>query len=240
MGTPAFSLATLTALHQDARHEICLVVTQPDKPTGRGRQVQAPPVKQLAAQYGLEVLQPARLKDNPEILAALKGLDLDAVVVVAYGKIIPPPLLEVARYGYINIHASLLPRYRGAAPINHALLDGCQQTGVSIMQIDEGLDSGPVFLEESLEILADDDALSLAARLATLGAHRLLEVLPRIESADIAPTPQDHARATYAPCARRTVSSTGRWARTASATVSGGSSRGHAPTPSWKAGPSRS
>jgi len=194
MGTPEFALPTLKALH--ASHAVELVVCQPDKPKGRSKTPAAPPVKLAALELGLKVMQPERLKGNDELRAALDGLD--AVIVVAYGKIIPAELLPVPRLGFINVHASLLPAYRGAAPINRAILDGLDSTGVSIMQIDAGLDTGPVYCMSATAIERGDDAESLSARLAQLGAQSLIEALPRIASGELKAAPQDDALSCYA------------------------------------------
>lgn len=194
MGTPEFALPTLKALH--ASHTVELVVCQPDKPKGRSKTPAAPPVKLAALELGLKVMQPERLKGNDELRAALEGLD--AVIVVAYGKIIPAELLPVPRLGFINVHASLLPAYRGAAPINRAILDGLDSTGVSIMQIDAGLDTGPVYCMSATAIERGDDAESLSERLAQLGAQSLIEALPRIASGELKAAQQDDALSCYA------------------------------------------
>lgn len=194
MGTPQFALPCLRALA--AEHELGLVVCQPDKPKGRSKQPSWPPVKQAALELGLPVMQPERLRDAADLTRALIGLD--AVVVVAYGKLIPAALLAIPRLGFINVHASLLPAYRGAAPINRAILDGCEASGVSIMQIDAGLDTGPVFSRHELAIARSDDAVGLAAKLAELGARALLEALPGIASGALKACPQDDGLSNYA------------------------------------------
>jgi methionyl-tRNA formyltransferase len=199
MGTPGFALPTLQALLDFPGHQVLCVFTQPDKPKGRSLDLQMPPVKELALARGITVMQPEKLRDNTQVLETLKELDLDAVVVVAYGKMIPDDMLAVPRYGFVNVHASLLPRFRGAAPINRAILEGCGKTGVSIMQIDSGMDSGPVFLEAEVDIPEDEDAVGLSARLSRLGAEKLLEVLDRIAHDGISAVPQDGDKATPAP-----------------------------------------
>lgn len=199
MGTPEFALPTLKALILEKSHEVSIVITQPDKPKGRGRQLQMPPVKLLALEHGIPVFQPRKLKENPEILEAVKKENLDAVIVVAYGKMIPDKMLGLPKHGFVNVHASLLPRFRGAAPINRAIIEGCTVTGVSIMQIDSGMDSGPVFLEAKAPITDEDDAISLSHRLSELGAEKLLEALTLLGQGNIKAVPQRHEEATYAP-----------------------------------------
>jgi methionyl-tRNA formyltransferase len=191
-GTPEFAAAALAALHR-AGHEIALVLTQPDRPAGRGLQPQPSAVKRLAQSLGLPVQQPARLKD-PEFAASIAALDAEHMIVAAYGLIVPPDVLAAPRRGCINIHASLLPRWRGAAPIQRALLAGDSETGISIMQMDAGLDTGPVLLEEAIPITSEDTAGTLHDRLAALGARLIVRAL----EAPRAPQPQDDARATYA------------------------------------------
>lgn len=203
MGTPEFALPTLHALFASADHTIGMVITQPDRPKGRGMKMQPPPVKEAALKQGVPVLQPERLKHNVEIAASLRAYAPDAAIVVAYGKIIPPDLLAIPRHGCINVHASLLPHLRGAAPINWAILSGYDTTGISIMRLDEGLDTGPVYREASCPIREEDDADTLSAKLADMGARTLLEVLALIEDGKIEPQPQDHAQATYAPLLRK-------------------------------------
>ncbi len=203
MGTPEFALPALKALILAEAHEVSFVITQPDKPKGRGRQIQMPPVKLLALEHGIPVLQPQKLKGNQEIFDAVKKETLDAVIVVAYGKMIPDEMLHLPKHGFVNIHASLLPRFRGAAPINRAIIEGCRVTGVSIMQIDSGMDSGPVFLEAETPITEDDDAVSLAHRLSDLGAEKLLEVLPLLDKGGIEAVPQKHEEATCAPMLKK-------------------------------------
>jgi methionyl-tRNA formyltransferase len=199
MGTPEFALPALSALIQAKDHNLRYVITQPDKPRGRGMQMQSPPVKEMALKHGLHVYQPVTLKNNSEFHDLIVQGEFDAVIVVAYGKMIPSNIISIPRFGFINVHASLLPKFRGASPINRALMTGCKTTGVSIMQIDEGMDSGPVFLQSQVTISDTDDAVSLSERLSLLGAEKLLETLLLLEQGRIVPTPQDHARATYSP-----------------------------------------
>ena len=198
MGTPDFAVPALSALVVAKRHDIAFVITQPDKPKGRGMHLQGPPVKELAQRAGLKVYQPPSLKDA-EVRDLFAASLLDAVIVVAYGKMIPPDMLDLPRIGFLNVHASLLPEFRGASPINRAVMAGCTTTGISIMKIDEGMDSGPVYMQSSISINEEDDALRLSERLSALGAVKLLEALALIEEGKIQPAPQDHARSTYAP-----------------------------------------
>ena len=191
-GTPQFAAAALSSLHA-AGHDITLVVTQPDRPSGRGLKPAASPVKTLARELGLPVEQPLTLK-APGLVETLAAAEPDAMVVAAYGLIVPPAVLTLPRLGCINIHASLLPRWRGAAPIQRALLAGDATTGISIMQMDAGLDTGPVLLEEAVAIAADDTAQTLHDRLASLGARLIVRALAEIPR----PRPQDAAAATYA------------------------------------------
>ena len=199
MGTPDFALPALSTLIHAQEHDLKHVITQADKPRGRGMQTQSPPVKLMALNHGLHVFQPLTLKNNAEFYDLITKGDLDAVIVVAYGKMIPADILSIPRFGFINVHASLLPKYRGASPINRAIMDGCITTGVSIMQIDADMDSGPVFLQSHTAILDADNAVSLSDRLSKLGAEKLMEALPLIEKGKIVPTSQDHTQATYAP-----------------------------------------
>jgi methionyl-tRNA formyltransferase len=198
MGTPDFAIPTLGRLIE-SRHEIALVVTQPSKPKGRGRKIADPPVKLLADESGLRVIQPASLKREP-IDDLIRELRIDVIVVVAYGKLLPAALLAAPRLGCLNVHASLLPEYRGAAPIQRALMEGRLETGVTIMQVALELDAGPIVAQQRVEIHEDDDALSLANMLSVLGADLLLRVLDEVERVGrIEGTPQDEALVTYAP-----------------------------------------
>jgi len=195
-GTPEFAARALAALHS-AGHEIVLVLTQPDRPAGRGLKLVPSAVKALAQERGIEVYQPASLKDA-ETQQRLRALGADAMVVAAYGLILPAPMLAIARLGAINIHASLLPRWRGAAPIQRALLAGDARTGISIMQMDRGLDTGPVLAAESMPIAADDTGASLHDKLAVLGARLIVSALARLERGELQPVPQEDAGARYA------------------------------------------
>jgi len=197
-GTPQFAVPTLDALAV-AGHDIQLVVTQPDRPSGRGGQLSSPAVKQAAAKLGLAIVQPQTLKKNPEFQEQLKRLGPDAIIVVAYGRIIPPWMLNLPNLGNINVHASLLPKFRGAAPVQWAIARGETSTGITIMRLDEGLDTGPIFLQRRIPITADDTAPSLAPRLAELGAQLMLEALPQIAGKTLKGVPQDDSQATLAP-----------------------------------------
>src|SRR5262245_28966524 len=193
-GTPAFALPTLEALL--ARHQVIGVVTQPDRPAGRGQRVVAPPVKQRAEAAGIPVVQPQRLRD-PEWPERLAAFDADVAVVVAFGQILPKAVLEVPRRGSINVHASLLPRYRGAAPIAWAIIRGETETGITTFQMDPGMDTGDMLLQERTLIGPDETAGELAVRLAEIGAGLLLRTLEQLDM--VTPTPQNHAQATLAP-----------------------------------------
>jgi methionyl-tRNA formyltransferase len=197
MGTPAFAVPTLERVVQ-AGHEVPAVYTQPDRPKGRGGKPAASPVKEAALRLGLEVRQPERVR-RPEVVAELAALHTDAMVVVGYGQIIPQAIIDLPRRGIINVHASLLPKYRGAAPVQWALANGEAVTGVTTMRIDAGLDTGDMLLKWETPIGAEEDAVQLAARLADAGADLLIRTL---ESAP-APQPQDNAEATYAPILKK-------------------------------------
>ncbi len=195
MGTPDFAVPALQAL-RGSPHRVVQVVTQPDRPRGRGRQAAAPPVKTAALEMGLPVVQPESIRD-PEFLQAVRTLAPDLLVVVAFGQILKPALLETPRLGAVNIHASLLPKYRGAAPIQWAIINGERQTGVTTMFMDAGLDTGDMLLRHSEPILPEDTAGTLHDRLAVSGAELLLETLDRLER--LAPIPQKDEESSYAP-----------------------------------------
>lgn len=200
-GTPEFAVPTLDALAASA-HRVAAVYTQPDRRAGRGRRTVAPPVKRRALELALAVCQPATLR-VPEARRALAALQPDLMVVVAYGLILPPEVLAIPRLGCVNVHASLLPRWRGAAPVARAILAGDRETGVSIMQMDAGLDTGPVLLQQPCAIGPDDTARSLTQRLAVLGAGALLEALPGIETGSLPPRPQPREGVSYADKLRK-------------------------------------
>lgn len=194
MGTPDFSVPTLAALLHGG-YDVIAVVTQPDRPAGRGRRLELSPVKTFAIQHDLPVLQPPTLK-APEVVAELAELRPDVIVVAAFGQILRPALLELPPYGCINVHASLLPRWRGAAPVQAAILAGDQVTGSTIMRMDAGMDTGPILAQAALAIQPDDTGGTLTARLAQQGAELLAETLPRWLAGQITPQPQDARLAT--------------------------------------------
>lgn len=195
-GTPEFAAASLAALFT-SQHKVCAVYTQPDRPAGRGRKLTSSPVKQLALQHELTVIQPESLKTEAA-QEELKRFNADVMVVVAYGLILPPQVLQIPKYGCINVHASLLPRWRGAAPIQRAILAGDKETGVTIMQMDKGLDTGDMLLKKTTPIHDDDTAQILHDRLADIGAQALLETLQQISEHKTSPEKQDDALSTYA------------------------------------------
>jgi methionyl-tRNA formyltransferase len=197
-GTPLFAVPTLERLAA-AGYELQLVVTQPDRPQGRGMELTAPPVKQSALKLGLPIAQPEKIKKNEEFRAQLTALQPDAIIVVGYGRIIPPWMLTLPRFGNINVHASLLPKYRGAAPIQWAIAQGETVSGVTTMHLNEGLDTGDILLQKELPIQPEDTSLTYAPPLAELGADLLVETLRGLEAQTITPIPQDHSQATLAP-----------------------------------------
>ncbi len=196
-GSPAFSVPTLERVA--ARHDLRLVVAQDDKPAGRKMRPTPPAAAVWARERGVLLRQPERLKGNEAFLTVLRELDLDVAVTAAYGKILPSALLGVPRHGVLNVHASLLPAYRGAAPVQWALIDGCRETGVSIMQTETGLDTGPVRHVRRIPIAPDDDAATLMEKLAHLGADALEEALDMLARGALPSVPQDDDAATYAP-----------------------------------------
>ncbi|MGA8042255.1 MAG: methionyl-tRNA formyltransferase [Terracidiphilus sp.] len=201
-GTPRFAVPTLKALIA-AGHEIPLVVTQPDRPVGRAQEMTAPPVKQTALAAGLAVTQPEKIRNNQEFRARLEALQPDAIVVVAYGRIIPPWMLALPRLGCINLHASLLPKYRGAAPIQWAVAMGETVTGNTTMLLEEGLDTGPILLQRTMEIGPEQTAADLFDALAEAGAPLVVETLAGLDAGQITPRRQDDAQATLAPLLTR-------------------------------------
>ncbi|MEE8137975.1 MAG: methionyl-tRNA formyltransferase [Thermoanaerobaculia bacterium] len=200
-GSPGFALPTLEAIH-DSPHHLLRVVSQPARPVGRGRRLEDPPVARWARDHGIEIEQAARVGDR-EFLARLARLEPSVAVVVAFGQIFPAELLELPRFGCINLHASLLPKYRGAAPIQAAVAAGDPSAGVTTMVMEEGLDSGPVLLQREAEIGREETAGELAERLAVLGAELMLETLDLLEIGRLEPQPQDAEQATYAPRLRK-------------------------------------
>lgn len=197
MGTPDFAGAALKALLNGSQHEIVGVVTQPDKPKGRGYSLTAPPVKECALAHGIPVYQPETLKNNA-FLPTLQMLCPDLIVVAAYGKILPSYVLDFPRLGCINIHASLLPAYRGAAPIQRAIMDGQCETGITIMQMNAGLDTGDILSQIKVVITDNDNFETLHDKMAEVGARAITEILPSLENGTVLPKPQDDALATYA------------------------------------------
>jgi methionyl-tRNA formyltransferase len=201
-GTPQFAVPTLKALLH-AGHDIQLVVTQPDRPSGRGMQLVAPPVKHTALEAGLPVVQPEKIKNNQEFRGKLEAIQPEAIVVVAYGRIIPKWMLDLPWYGNLNLHASLLPRYRGAAPIQWAVANGEAATGATTMRIDEGLDTGDMLLQRELPIAPDQTAEDIFPLLAEMGAPLMAETLDGLKAGTITPKRQDNAQATLAPILKR-------------------------------------
>jgi methionyl-tRNA formyltransferase len=197
MGTPDFALASLDKLI-DGGYEIAAVVTQPDRPKGRGKKLTPPPVKERALGAGLRVLQPERVKDSG-FIEALKELSPDIIIVVAYGQILPEEIINLPAMGCINVHASLLPKYRGAAPINWCIINGESRTGVTTMYMDKGMDTGDILLQRETEIGENETAGELHDRLAALGADLLLETLEGLQRNEVERKAQDHSAATYAP-----------------------------------------
>ncbi len=201
MGTPEFALATLQGLI-DSGVQLVGVYTQPDRPKGRGKQMAAPPVKQLALQYAIPVYQPVKLR-APEAVAELEALAPDLIVVVAYGQILPQSVLDIPRYGCINVHASLLPKYRGAAPINKAIMDGETETGITTMHMDAGLDTGDMLVKRRLTIGENETAGELHDRLALLGRETMAETLRQLCVGTLTPEKQDDALTCYAPMLKK-------------------------------------
>jgi methionyl-tRNA formyltransferase len=201
-GTPQFAVPTLQALLA-AGHEVALVVSQPDRPVGRAQQLTAPPVKQTALAAGLQVVQPEKIRNNSEFRAQLEKIAPDAIVVVAYGRIIPPWMLELPRLGCINLHASLLPKYRGAAPIQWAVANGDTVTGNTTMLLAEGLDTGPILLVHRQQIGPGQTSVDLFEILSQAGAPLVIETLAGLAAGSLRPQPQDDAAATLAPLLTR-------------------------------------
>ncbi len=201
MGTPAFAVPTLKVL-LSSKHTVSAVFTQPDKPSGRGEKLSAPPVKLIALEQRIPVHQPEKLK-TPEWQSVFAELKVDAYVVVAYGKILPQWLLDVPRLGAYNVHASLLPKYRGAAPIHWAIANGETKTGITTMKLDAGMDTGDMLLQHEITIEPEDTCASIHDRLAEIGAELMLKTLEGLEKGTAKPIPQDPALATYAPMLKK-------------------------------------
>jgi methionyl-tRNA formyltransferase len=205
-GTPSFAVPTLEKL-VEAGHSVPLVVTQPDRPRGRGMEVAVSPVKDAATRLGIAVVQPVTIKDNAEFrdqLAAIRpDAGIDAIIVVGYGRIIPQWMIDLPRLGNLNLHASLLPKYRGAAPIQWAIANGESVTGVTTMRIDAGLDTGDILMQREISIGSEDTAETLGPKLASIGANLMIETLRGLETGQVLPAPQDHSQATLAPILRK-------------------------------------
>jgi methionyl-tRNA formyltransferase len=201
-GTPSFAVPTLEKL-VGAGHSVPLVVTQPDRPRGRGMEVAVSPVKDAAIHLGIAVVQPATIKNTAEFRDQLTAIAPDAIIVVGYGRIIPQWMIDLPRLGNLNLHASLLPKYRGAAPIQWAIANGESVTGVTTMHIDAGLDTGDILMQRKIPIGADDTAETLGPKLASIGADLMIETLRGLDSGQLRPTPQDHSQATFAPILKK-------------------------------------
>ncbi len=197
MGTPAFAVESLDKLIKNG-YNVSTAITQPDRPKGRGKRLQPTPVKLKALEHGINVLQPERVK-SLKTIEALVALKPDIIAVVAYGQILPKEILELPRLGCINVHASLLPKYRGAAPINRCIIAGEKESGVTTMHMDEGMDTGDILLQKSTKIDSYETAGELHDRLAIMGAELLIDTLKGIKTNSLNPRPQDHSKATYAP-----------------------------------------
>ena len=194
MGTPEFAVPSLEKVFETT--ELTAIFTKEDKPNARGNKIIINPVKQFGIEHNIEIIQPRKMKDS-ELIKKIKDLDPDLIVVVAYGKILPREIIEIPKYGIINVHSSLLPKYRGASPIHSAILNGEKETGVSIMYIEEGLDSGDVILMESCEITETDTLGTLHDKLKVIGAELLGKAITLIEKEEVTSTPQDHTKATF-------------------------------------------
>jgi len=201
LGTPAFAVPTLERI-VEAAHTVLTVVTQPDRPRGRGQHAAPPPVKEAALRLGIPVFQPERVR-RPEAVEHLRSLAPEAMVVVGYGQIIPQSVIDLAPLGIINVHASLLPKYRGAGPIQWAIINGETRTGVTTMRIDAGLDTGDMLLKQETEIGPEETAVELGRRLAVMGADLLVQTLDGLQRGAITPVPQNSAEATHAPLLKK-------------------------------------
>jgi len=197
MGTPEFAVASLQALINDGRYQVAAVITQPDKPVGRSKELISSPIKQTALAAGLTVITPNKLRGNTDLFSQLEALDLDAIIVVAYGKILPQEILDIPKHGVVNVHGSILPKYRGASPIAAAILNDDKTTGVTIMQMGPAMDTGPIIGFSSLIDIADyDTTTSLSTKLSIIGAEALIKYLPDYLDGKITPQPQDNDQAT--------------------------------------------
>lgn len=212
MGTPDFAVPSLKAL-VNAGHEVCGVFTQPDKPKNRGMKLQMSPVKEFSLSIGIPVFQPAKMRDG-EAMGILRELSPELIVVAAYGKILPPDILSLPRLGCVNVHSSLLPKYRGAAPINWAILNGEDETGVTIMYMAEGLDTGDILAQEATPICIEENAAQLFERLADIGAKLLVETVEQLGTGTVKAVPQDDSLSCYAPMLSKELSPMD-WGKTA-------------------------
>lgn len=201
MGTPEFAVPSLAAL-LTSEHSVVGVVTQPDRPKGRGQELAASPIKQLAVQHKIPILQPLKMKD-PAFLDALSSWKPDLIAVTAFGRILPKVILDLPPRGCVNVHASLLPKYRGAGPIQWALIRGERETGITTMLMDEGMDTGAILLQERVPITPDDTAGTLSSKLAGIGGRLLIDTLARIQNGTVTPHPQDQSQATMAPLLKK-------------------------------------
>jgi methionyl-tRNA formyltransferase len=201
-GTPRFAVPTLEKL-VEAGYSVPLVVTQPDRPRGRGMQVAVSPVKDAALRLSLPVAQPAAIKNNGEFREQLAAIHPNAIIVVGYGRIIPQWMIDLPRLGNLNLHASLLPKYRGAAPIQWAVANGDSVTGVTTMRIDAGLDTGDILMQREIPIRVEDNTETLGSKLAAVGADLMVETIRGLDSGQVRPTPQDHSQATLAPILKK-------------------------------------
>lgn len=200
LGTPEFAIPSLEGLYE--KENVIAVVTQPDKPKGRGLKLSPSPIKTWALSKGLKVLEPLKLKDS-QVIETFKSFLPDLIVVCAYGKILPKELLEIPKFGCWNIHASLLPKYRGASPINWAILEGEKETGITIILMDEGLDTGPILLQKKIPILEEDNAITLAKKLSLLGKEAILEAIELHKKGTLKPFPQPEEGISYAPILKK-------------------------------------
>ncbi|TAJ99357.1 MAG: methionyl-tRNA formyltransferase, partial [Candidatus Manganitrophaceae bacterium] len=201
MGTPDFALPSFEALA--ASEEVIAVVTQPDRPKGRGEVLTQPPIKVAALKRSIPVFQPERIRKDPAFIRQLVELEPDVIVVVAFGQILPESVLKIPRFGCINVHGSLLPKYRGAAPIQRAIIRGERETGITTIQMDPGMDTGPMLLRRAVPIEPSETTATLAPRLAQIGASVLIETLSLLKEGKLTPIPQDHSQATLAPLLKK-------------------------------------
>ncbi|SHI73100.1 methionyl-tRNA formyltransferase [Dethiosulfatibacter aminovorans DSM 17477] len=204
MGTPEFAVPALERIHNEG-HEVVLVVTQPDKSKGRGKKILKTPVKESAEKLGLEIFQPDNI-NSEESMKVLKSYDVDFIVVTAYGQILKKEILEIPKFDCLNIHASLLPKYRGAAPINWAIINGEKKTGITIMKIEEGLDSGPMYLKKEMDLNEEITAGNLHDRLMVMGAEMIVEAIKGIADKRLVPEEQDHKMSSYASMLKKSMS----------------------------------